>query len=270
MPKGEQQEERTTTAGTITTSGAVDVEAVDFARVMVYTGGPLNMGKQGDRHSQFGQDWLAPAILGCKKEGFFIDLAANDYKFLSNTLMLERDFGWRGVCIEANAAYMYRLAHRRCQIVLAAVGSPRNKKVKFMLSGVVGGISGTAPNKQKKSVTSMHLVELSEIFRAAQVPATIDFMSLDVEGAEEIVMATFPWESHKINVMGVENCGPPLKAKLLDHGYRFLRRLGPDSWFVHSSIPEVDKILQEYGGPWKGRPTSKKNCMEELGYSRPS
>ena len=44
------------------------------------------------------------AFLGAS---YFVDLAANNATEASNTRLLERDFGWRGVCIEANPRYFW-------------------------------------------------------------------------------------------------------------------------------------------------------------------
>ena len=52
--------------------------------------------------SQVGQDVTIAEIFEEKRGGFFLDLAANDAAVLSNTLMLEQSFGWRGICVEAN------------------------------------------------------------------------------------------------------------------------------------------------------------------------
>jgi hypothetical protein len=56
--------------------------------------------------SQVGQDRTIAEIFDGKRGGFFLDLAANDATFLSNTLMLEQSFGWRGICVEANPGYV--------------------------------------------------------------------------------------------------------------------------------------------------------------------
>ncbi len=56
--------------------------------------------------SQVGQDRTIADIFDGKRGGFFLDLAANDATFLSNTLMLEQSFGWRGICVEANPGYV--------------------------------------------------------------------------------------------------------------------------------------------------------------------
>jgi hypothetical protein len=45
--------------------------------------------------SQVKQDEYVAAMLS-KKSGFFVDLAANDATYLSNTFTLERDYQWNG------------------------------------------------------------------------------------------------------------------------------------------------------------------------------
>lgn len=54
-------------------------------------------------HSQAHQGTVVRAMIPGK--GYFIDLAANDFKFLSNSYSLETFEHWEGVCIEANRQY---------------------------------------------------------------------------------------------------------------------------------------------------------------------
>lgn len=56
--------------------------------------------------SQVHQDEIVVDLVG--KNGYFVDLAANDAKDLTNTLALERDHGWNGLCIEPNPGYWVR------------------------------------------------------------------------------------------------------------------------------------------------------------------
>jgi len=46
--------------------------------------------------SQANQDRIVASLFRNKREGYFIDLAANDPVKLSNTLALERKFDWKG------------------------------------------------------------------------------------------------------------------------------------------------------------------------------
>jgi hypothetical protein len=46
--------------------------------------------------AQVKQDEIVAKLLAGKTNGFFVDLAANDAVILSNTVMLEKSYGWNG------------------------------------------------------------------------------------------------------------------------------------------------------------------------------
>jgi hypothetical protein len=98
--------------------------------------------KTGKWFSQVKQDSLIIGLLRNKRQGFFIDLAANEARKLSNTYALERSFGWEGLCIEPNPEYWFDLSRfRTCKIVAAVVGRDRMEEIKFNYRGVYGGIT---------------------------------------------------------------------------------------------------------------------------------
>ena len=49
----------------------------------------------------------------------------------------------------------------------------------------------------------------------------IDYLSLDVEGAESVVMRTFPFATHTVSMLSVEKPKADLAALLRSHGYRY-------------------------------------------------
>lgn len=54
-------------------------------------------------HGQVGQDHTISGIFAHSHNGaarFFVDLAANRPITFSNTRALERDYGWRGLCLD--------------------------------------------------------------------------------------------------------------------------------------------------------------------------
>ena len=73
--------------------------------------------------SQFRQDEVVARLLKGKRNGFYIDLAANDAIRISNTYALEKYFGWKGLCLEPNPVYWSGLAYRNCEVVAAVVGA---------------------------------------------------------------------------------------------------------------------------------------------------
>ena len=62
--------------------------------------------------SQVFEDETVMKIFGRKRDGFFVDLAANDASALSNTVTLEQQLGWNGLCFESNPEFMPVLMKR--------------------------------------------------------------------------------------------------------------------------------------------------------------
>ena len=62
--------------------------------------------------------------------------------------------------------------------------------------------------------------------RVGDVPRTIDYVSLDIEGAEELAMSTFPFHFHNITLLTVERPKPGLLSLLRARGLRFLCESG--------------------------------------------
>lgn len=188
--------------------------------------------------SQVRQDRVIAGLLRNKTNGFFIDLAANDAIHLSNTYALEQNLDWNGLCIEANPAYWKRLAYRKCQVVGAAVGAERNQELTFAFRAEYGGF--TAP-KGKMDVETVATVPLLEIFERFKVPRHIDYLSLDVEGAESAILMQFPLDKYRIDILTVERPKKNARSYLASYGYKEAAHLGVigESLFVHESVIET-------------------------------
>lgn len=96
-------------------------------------------------YSQFGQDIAVSSLLNNKKDGFFVELAANHPTFLSNTYSLEQNLNWTGLCIEPQSIHWWGLSQvRKCQLVGAVIGEKTLDKINFRVKNVdqVGGHGG--------------------------------------------------------------------------------------------------------------------------------
>lgn len=167
--------------------------------------------------SQANQDQILFRLLG--KGGYFLDLAANDATFLSNTYSLETHHGWNGLCMEANSQYWFGLASRRCQVVGVVLGHQTMEEIQFKYgtkapgqkqgdlsdSGILGGIVNPAfDNEYPRSndkIKPRFTVTLEDVFRRYKVPSLIDYLSLDVEGAEMYIMSSFPFDRYRIKII---------------------------------------------------------------------
>jgi len=192
--------------------------------------------------SQWRQDEVIMTLMNNMRNGYFIDLAANEAVGHSNTFALEQSFDWNGLCIEAQPKYWHKLSHRKCQVVGAVVGNERNKGVEFVLANGSGEIYGMGKQKpsDKKPLITLHMVPLLEILQRNEAPKVIDYLSLDVEGAEEIVMQDFPFLEYMIKVMTVERPSRRLQGILVFNGYVHLAELSREKageqLFVHESV----------------------------------
>ena len=196
-------------------------------------------------YSQAKQDQIVLGLLHHKRDGFFVDLAANDAKRISNTYALERAYGWNGVCIEPNPEYWFDHArYRQCQLVAAIVGDQRMDEIIFNYRGVYGGIKKEGMDNANDALDARGLplpaytVPLQELLERTQTPRIIDYLSLDVEGAEYYVMQHFPFASYQIKIMTVERPKDDLKRHLEAHGFQMMAQISKfgETLWVHTNF----------------------------------
>ena len=220
----------------------------------------------GSWHAQALQDrCVAQAIFPGKRDGYFVDLAANHPILKSNTRTLERDFGWRGLCIEGNEEFiMLLLKRRRCQVVGAIVSSDADAVVQYRhwvgsggggstgtwqhaLSGIVGfdnAKNATSARKSSKNAGFRDVesvtTRLEDVLRRHNAPTTIDYLSLDVEGAEETVLRRFPFGSYTFLSLSIERPSKALQEIVASNGYVLVADLPGnfgEKLYVHQSLP---------------------------------
>jgi hypothetical protein len=208
--------------------------------------------------SQKGQDrWVVEEIFRGKREGFFLDLAASDGVAASNTLVLER-LGWNGIAIEADPIFASRLfANRSCQSIIACVDED-TREIEYLQNKKLGGIVASDTDncheirsaliEQKRAagkIISMTTVPLASILDSARAPAIIDYFSFDVEGAETRILRSFPFDRYSFLAMTIERPTPELNERLFQNGYIFVKNVRFDSFYVHKSLPHMDKIVRQ-------------------------
>lgn len=179
---------------------------------------------------------------------FFVDLAANHPKIDSNTYGLEKQ-GWKGLCIEPNPEYVNLLREQRtCSVIPHPVDSTEHG-VTFEFDGPKGGIVDKRfDNRAKSGKRLRQLVTrtLDRVLRDSSAPRVIDFLSLDVEGAETAVLhPSFAWSEYTFLTLIIERPPPDLNARLFAHGYLFVQLFNiADVCYVHMSHPRAATIAR--------------------------
>ncbi len=132
----------------------------------------------------------------------YVELGAFDGKTYSNTIMLERCFGWHGLLIEGSPENFLKLQWNRPrnnvlrQLAVCPAGGPNYVNFSSRGSAVSGdaaAMSTSFKHKWSHAQGASHVrvpcQPLSQIMREAGMP-TATFLSLDVEGAESKVIST--------------------------------------------------------------------------------
>ncbi len=202
-------------------------------------------------HSQCGQDrYVAEVAFPGKRGGTFVEMGAYDGVTLSNTLALERDLGWTGLCVEPVPDVYARLrANRACDCVWGCAGANDGEVELLHLDGPSEMLSTIAAGVDDRHQRRMdhEAKTLGGAVRRVVVPrygitelllahglARVDFFSLDVEGAELEILAALDTRRVEVRTLSVENDyhGPRLAALLEPRGYKLTARLGQDEFYT--------------------------------------
>ncbi|CAE7781419.1 unnamed protein product [Symbiodinium sp. CCMP2592] len=176
------------------------------------------------------------------RPGVYVDLAAHDFRYISNTYFADHCLKFDGVCIEPNSDYHSELiTKRRCAVVKTCIAEQK-KDVTFVLQGPFGGIESERKVLKKTATggkrTTMTCQTLSDVFKAHGM-THVDFMSLDVEGAELACLEGIDWNLVSIDtilVEGNDNSFQKVAELLTSQGYVNATQLHRDVFFVHRSM----------------------------------
>lgn len=191
---------------------------------------------------------------GLKRGGFFVDLACADGVEINNTLFMERRLGWSGVLIEPNPRYHESVRANRSSPLCTSCIASDHREVEFRVDNkMLGGIVGEGYDNSESvrggelataEIVRMKTAPLAEVLEAHGAPPEIDYLSLDVEGAELEVMKDFPFDRYRFACMTVER--PPFELDLLldAHGYTQVRLQDYDAFYVHRDVlPQTAVVL---------------------------
>jgi FkbM family methyltransferase len=164
--------------------------------------------------SQLGQDVLALAVTGLEDKGFFVEFGATDGFSLSNTFLLEKEFGWAGIlCEPARIWHKDLISNRSCLIDIRCVSSHSDLLVDFAEAqdAEYSTISefrdqDRHQNARKgSSVYEVKTVSLRDLLLTHNAPAKVNFLSIDTEGSEYLILEDFDFTEYKFDLICVEH-----------------------------------------------------------------
>jgi len=207
-------------------------------------------GRLGGQFEEMGK---VLGILQKKKGGFFIECGALNGEYLSNSLVLELEHGWSGILIEADPVSFAQLTtrNRRAHSLNACLSpSPFPQRVQFevMADNAVSGVIGPDGRSQRARQGKFKNVGVSKVVGVQCFPLysillalgnpTVDYFSLDVEGAEQGILETIPWDKVDIRVVQVE---------LAHSDQQAVRRVMEGAGYTAALTLKVDMVFVKKG-----------------------
>ena len=188
------------------------------------------------------------------KNKTFVDIGANDGVSWSNTLRLERDYEWTGICIEPHPTMFKRLASNRKAICLELAVNDKEGVLDFMtIEGTweANMLSGLLENYDPRhreriegeyrryggtaSINKVKCSPLHDILKKNNIEK-VDYLSIDTEGSEENILKSIDFTAVNVELISAEVNYElqPLEAILSSNGYVFLDKVHQDAFFRKS------------------------------------
>lgn len=182
--------------------------------------------------------WIAEVVFPGLRAGYFLEVGAADGIVGSSCYVLEKELGWRGICIEGHPGLAQRLpAQRPGSLCFPWVLSGQPGEVDFVVGGGHGPLpflsgvrthlenhkSGADAILRAGTSTRRRAALLADVLAEAQAPALIDYAAFDIEGSELPVLESFPFDRYRFRALSLEcdwRIWHPITDILSGQGYR--------------------------------------------------
>lgn len=174
--------------------------------------------KEKTLYSQAKQELIIRHFFKDRRDGFFVDVGCFHWEQSSTTCYLERHLGWSGIAIDAQDKFAegWKKHRPRSKFFAVAVTDKSGETITFYQTGTDskrnGGTSSTELtniNKLKKRTEidvreiTVPTITLTDLLDREGVKA-IDFLSMDINGAEPIALKGFDIQRFRPELVHVE------------------------------------------------------------------
>jgi FkbM family methyltransferase len=200
--------------------------------------------------SQLGQDIFTLSILNFKRNGFFVEFGATNGVDYSNTLVMEKLFGWTGILSEpAKSWHRHLYLNRTAFIDTNAVWKTSNSQLVFNEtdSAEYSTIQYFSDLDMHKNIRldgkqyDVKTISLNDLLQKYNAPSVIDYLSIDTEGSEIDILESFNFNHYTFKVITVEHNYTDNRGRIYEllTSNRY-RRVNEDiskfdDWYVYSA-----------------------------------
>lgn len=201
--------------------------------------------------SQLRQDLFVLSELDFKESGYFVEFGAANGIHLSNSYLLEKEFKWNGLLAEPARMWHKELQKNRSgPIETRCVWKKSGQTLKFNeaeigeLSTIDDFSDKDAHSKARETGTRYDVETISflELLETHNAPKVIDYLSIDTEGSEYIILKDFDFDRYQFKVITCEHNHTPMREKVYElltrHGYKrkFESLSKFDDWYINTKF----------------------------------
>jgi FkbM family methyltransferase len=197
--------------------------------------------------SQLRQDLFVLSYLSFKKDGYFVEFGATNGVDLSNTFLMEKEFGWNGILAEPAKIWHKDLKKNRCcNIETDCVWKDSNSILAFnevndaelSTIDIYSAKDLHKDTRKQGKIFEVKTISLIDLLKKYNAPKSIDYLSIDTEGSEWEILSHFDFSEYSFDVITCEHNFTPMREKLYvlltKHGYQrvFEELSSIDDWYI--------------------------------------
>ncbi len=163
-------------------------------------------------HDLYNDLFYKDIIFKNKKDGYFVEVGALDGMIMSQSYLFEKVLNWKGIVVEPNPVWKDALfSHRECNVSTEAISDKQGVST-FECREIpaFSGLKSSVNDARMSDIINEFDVEtitLCDLFDKFNAPEEIDWVSIDTEGAELVILQQFFLENkkYKINLLSFES-----------------------------------------------------------------
>jgi FkbM family methyltransferase len=212
--------------------------------------------------SQLGQDLWVLEETGNKRNGYFVDIGTNDPVNINNTYILEKIYGWDGICVEPLPELFEKIKSVRSKntIVDNSLLFSSVKQMEFKMASGLSGIVETFDKCHDRSsfndFLSITTTTLNKLLEKYNAPTEIDYISVDTEGSEFEILKVFNFQKYNVKLFTIEH---NFNQELRDNIFKLMAENGYDRVSQDKQYPFIVKANEK----WRRKGYKKDKIFED-------
>lgn len=198
-------------------------------------------------NSQLWQELFVIFELGFKRNGYFVEFGATNGVDLSNTYLLEKEFGWNGILAEPAKCWHEDLRkNRNVNIDTNCVWRDSDSILTFNQTqlaelSTINSFSFADNHRKAREIGQSYdvkTISLVDILAKYNAPKQIDFLSIDTEGSEYEILSNFDFDKYQFRIITCEHNFTPMREQIFSllsrNGYvrKFEELSKCDDWYI--------------------------------------